>query len=187
MGLGTLVGGWRIVHTVGSKITRQLRRNRRRRHAVCCDLSRHSSVDDAHRYRIGDRRRRRSQGLCRQVERRRQYRNRLDHYVAGRGVDGSSFLRVIRVCPVTLDLPIIKDPQILALILTRLPSLVGNKGPDRQIAIDEETYERTQKAQIAPARSIRRFAVSRQGQIPIGDYVGDVARDAPLDHSKRLA
>jgi hypothetical protein len=35
--------------------------------------------DDADRYRIGDRRRRGSQGLCRQVER----------------VDGSSFLRAL--------------------------------------------------------------------------------------------
>jgi hypothetical protein len=65
--------------------------------------------------------------------------------------------------------------------------LVKNKEPEHQIAIDEETYEPTQKAQIEPACSIRRFAVSREGQMPIGDYVGYVARDAALDHSKRLA
>ena len=44
MALGTLLGGWRIVHTMGSKITRLtpdaglLRRDRRRDHAVRGDL-----------------------------------------------------------------------------------------------------------------------------------------------------
>ena len=98
MGLGTLVGGWRIVHTVGSKITRltpvqgYLRRHGWRHHAICCDLSGHSSIDNTHRYRIGNRRGRGSQGLCGQVERRYQYRHCVDHYVAGCGTNGCHFL-----------------------------------------------------------------------------------------------
>ena len=64
MALGTLFGGWRIVHTMGSKITRLhadaglLRRDRRRDHAVRGDLARRSGLDHAHDHRR-DRRRRR--------------------------------------------------------------------------------------------------------------------------------
>jgi hypothetical protein len=82
---------------------------------------------------------------------------------------------------------IIKDPQILALILPKPPSLVVSLQKGRQIAIDEETYERTQKAKIEPASSIRRSAISHEGQVAIGDYAGDVAWHAALDYSKRLA
>jgi Phosphate transporter family len=81
MGLGTLVGGWRIVHTVGSKITR----------LTPVQGSCAATAGAVMLFAAGDRRRRRSPGLCRQVERRRKYRNRLDHYVAGRGVDAAVF------------------------------------------------------------------------------------------------
>ena len=64
MGLGTLFGGWRIVHTMGSKITRLtpdaglLRRDRRRDHAVPRDRARRSGLDHAHHHRRDHRRRR---------------------------------------------------------------------------------------------------------------------------------
>ena len=82
---------------------------------------------------------------------------------------------------------IIKHPQTLALILLKLPSLVAYGAKRRQIAIDEEAHERTQKAPIEPANSIRGSAISGEGQVPIGNHVGDVAWDAALDYSKRLA
>ena len=62
--LGTLVGGWRIVKTMGSKHHAAdtdaglLRRNRRFGDAVCGDLARHSGIDDAYDYRIDHRGRR---------------------------------------------------------------------------------------------------------------------------------
>jgi hypothetical protein len=69
----------------------------------------------------------------------------------------------------------LKHRQILALLLPKLPSLFITGAKGRQIAIDEEAHERTQKAQIEPAISIRRSAISREGQVAIGNYAGDVA------------
>ena len=63
MGLGTLSGGWRIVRTMGLRITklqaggRLLRGDRRRHHALPRDRTRHPGVDHAHHHRR-DRRRR---------------------------------------------------------------------------------------------------------------------------------
>ena len=83
MGLGTLFGGWRIVHTMGSKITRLtpdaglLRRDRRRHHAVRRDLARHPGLDDAHHHRRDHRRRRGAQGVGGSLECCEQHRDRL--------------------------------------------------------------------------------------------------------------
>ncbi len=58
MAAGTLAGGWRIVKTMGSKITRLtpmqgcLRGDRRFDHVVRGDLARHSGVDHAHHHRL---------------------------------------------------------------------------------------------------------------------------------------
>ena len=91
MAIGTLVGGWRIVRTMGSKITRLtpvqgcLRRNRRLDHAVRRDLARHSGVDHAHHHRLDHRRRRREEGVGGALGRRQRHRHRLDHHDPGRG------------------------------------------------------------------------------------------------------
>jgi PiT family inorganic phosphate transporter len=69
MGLGTLLGGWRIVRTMGSRITRLtpvsglLRRDRRRHHVVRGDRARHPGLDHAYHHRLYHRRRRRAQGV----------------------------------------------------------------------------------------------------------------------------
>ena len=58
MGLGTLFGGWRIVHTMGSQHhpahadAGLLRRDRRRHHAVRRDPPRHPGLDHAHHHRL---------------------------------------------------------------------------------------------------------------------------------------
>ena len=101
IGLGTLVGGWRIVHTVGSKITRMtpvpglLRIRRRRHHAVCRHLPRHTGIDHAHSYWRDHRRRRRKESIRRALEYRRQYRHRLDHYAACDGACGGIMLFIV--------------------------------------------------------------------------------------------
>ena len=89
MALGTLFGGWRIVRTMGSKITRLtpdaglLRRDRRSGYVVSGDLARDSGVDHAHDYR-GDRRRGRCAADIRSaLERGRQYSLCLDRDHAG--------------------------------------------------------------------------------------------------------
>ena len=93
MGLGTLIGGWRIVKTMGSKITRLtpsqgiLRRDRRRDHAVRRHLSRHSGLDHAHHHRRDHRGRRGAQALSGALERRRQHRDGLDRDDPGLGGD----------------------------------------------------------------------------------------------------
>ena len=75
MALGTLFGGWRIVHTMGSRITRLtpdaglLRRDRRRHHPVHGDLSRRSGLDHPHHHRRHRRRRRGAAGLGGALER----------------------------------------------------------------------------------------------------------------------
>jgi PiT family inorganic phosphate transporter len=66
MALGTLFGGWRIVHTMGSKITTAqsdagvLRGNGRGADAVRRDLAGHSGLDHAYDHRRDHRRRRRT-------------------------------------------------------------------------------------------------------------------------------
>ena len=66
MALGTLIGGWRIVHTMGSKITRLtpdaglLRRDRRRDHPVPRHLPRRAGLHHPHHHRRHRRRRRRA-------------------------------------------------------------------------------------------------------------------------------
>ena len=70
LALGTLFGGWRIVHTMGSKITRLnpdagfLRRDRRRDHAVRRHLARHPCLHHPYDHRR-HRRRRRGASACR--------------------------------------------------------------------------------------------------------------------------
>ena len=89
MGLGTLFGGWRIVHTMGSKITRLTPMQ-----GFCAetggaddvvrrDLSRHPGLDDPHHYRRYHRRRRGAQGFGGALERRQQHRHRMDRHAAG--------------------------------------------------------------------------------------------------------
>ena len=90
MGLGTLFGGWRIVHTMGSKITRLTPMQ-----GFCAetggaitlfarDLSRRSGLDHPHDHRRDRRRRCGAQGVGRALERRQQYRGGLGHYACRR-------------------------------------------------------------------------------------------------------
>ena len=64
IGLGTLTGGWRIIETMGTRITKLdqhqgfSRLGRRLGDAVRRLLSRHPGVDHAHHHRLRDRRRR---------------------------------------------------------------------------------------------------------------------------------
>ena len=75
MAMGTLMGGWRIVRTMGLRITQAdadagiLRRDRRRRDAVHRDLARGSGFDHAHHHRRHRRRRRGAAGLGGALER----------------------------------------------------------------------------------------------------------------------
>jgi PiT family inorganic phosphate transporter len=89
MAMGTLMGGWRIVRTMGldHQIDADagiLRRNRRRHHAVPCDLSRRAGIDDPHHYWRHRRRRRRAAGLGGAVECGQFDRLRLGDYDPGR-------------------------------------------------------------------------------------------------------
>ena len=89
IGLGTLVGGWRIVRTVGSKITRMTpvqgccAVSGRRHHAVRCNLFGDSRLHHPHRNGLCYRRRRGAQGLRGSLEHRGQYCHRLDRHAAG--------------------------------------------------------------------------------------------------------
>jgi PiT family inorganic phosphate transporter len=77
MALGTLMGGWRIVRTMGLRITKLtpmqgvLRRDRGCRDAVHGDLSRGSRLDHAHHHRRHRWRRRSAAGLGGALERRK--------------------------------------------------------------------------------------------------------------------
>ena len=67
-----------------------LRGDRRRHHAVCGDMARHSGFDHAHHHRRHRRRRRGAARLGRAVGHRRQYRHRLgDHDTGHRGDRGA--------------------------------------------------------------------------------------------------
>ena len=89
MALGTLLGGWRIVHTMGSKITRLiaaaglLRRDRRGDHPVPGHLPRRAGLDHPHHHRRHRRRRRGPAGLRGALERGQQHRLGLDRDPAG--------------------------------------------------------------------------------------------------------
>jgi len=92
MGLGTLLGGWRIVHTMGSRITRLMRRDRRRDHAVHGDGGGNPGLDDAHHHRRDRRRRRVAAALGGALERRGEHRRRLGADAAGVGCGGCDLL-----------------------------------------------------------------------------------------------
>ena len=100
MGLGTLVGGWRIVKTMGSKITRLTPMQ-----GFCAetggaitlfarDLARHSGLDHPHHHRLHHRRRRRAKrlsavrwGVANNIV------DRLDHHDPGVGLHRRARLR----------------------------------------------------------------------------------------------
>ena len=97
MALGTLVGGWRIVKTMGSRITpkagsRFLRRDRGSDDAIFGDIVWGSGVDDAYNHRRHHRSRCRAQGLGSSLGHRRKYHHRLGNHAPRRGSDRCSIL-----------------------------------------------------------------------------------------------
>ena len=86
IGLGTLTGGWRIIETMGTRITKLSqhqgfsRFGRRVDHAVRGVLARHPGVDDAHHHRLRDRRGRRAPRLGGALGRGGQRDDRLGHH-----------------------------------------------------------------------------------------------------------
>ncbi len=84
IGLGTLFGGWRIVKTMGQRITKLkpvggfAAETRRRNFGRPRHLSRHTGIDHAHHHRRHHRRRRGAALVGRALGRRRQYRHRVD-------------------------------------------------------------------------------------------------------------
>jgi hypothetical protein len=106
MGLGTLVGGWRIVHTVGSKITRMTPVQ-----GFCAStggavmLFAATYLDHAHRDGSYHRRRRRTQGFRGALEHRRQHRHCLGHHASGGGANGRAVLSVIRSSQLIVAMP----------------------------------------------------------------------------------
>ena len=89
MGLGTLLGGWRIVRTMGSRITRLTPFQ-----GFCAetggaitlvrgDRARCPRLDHAYHHRLHHRRGRRAQGVGGALEGGEQYRDRLDHHHPG--------------------------------------------------------------------------------------------------------
>ena len=88
MGLGTLIGGWRIVHTMGSKITRLtpmqgfLCRNRRSYCSVWGNVAWRSRIHNAHDHRLYYWSGSRAKVVRRSLERCYQYCGRLDHHLA---------------------------------------------------------------------------------------------------------
>ena len=99
MGLGTLFGGWRIVKTMGSKITRLTPMQ-----GFCAetggaitlflrDRARRAGLDDAHHHRGDHRRRRGAARLRRALGRRPRHRRRLDRHHPGLGADRGAVLR----------------------------------------------------------------------------------------------
>ncbi len=93
MALGTLLGGWRIVRTMGSRITHltpqqgRLRRDCRFDHAVCRQLAGHSRLHHPHHHRRHCRRRRGAAPQRRALERGQGHCRGLDHHHAGGGPD----------------------------------------------------------------------------------------------------
>ena len=93
MALGTLFGGWRIVHTMGSRITRLTPMQ-----GFCAETGGaitlflatwpgHSGLHHPHHHRRDRRRRRRAAGLGGALERGHGHRDGLVHHHAGRGAD----------------------------------------------------------------------------------------------------
>ena len=98
MALGTLVGGWRIVKTMGSRITRLkagsrfLRRDRGSDDPLFGDVVRGSGVDDAYNHRRHHGSRGCAQGLGSSLGHCRKYHHRLGDHAARRGSDRRSVL-----------------------------------------------------------------------------------------------
>ena len=101
MGLGTLMGGWRIVKTMGLRITRLTPMQ-----GFCAETggaatlfaatcARRSGLDHAHHHRRHRRRRRGAPGLRRALERRELHRLRLGHHHSGVGVRCGADLRAV--------------------------------------------------------------------------------------------
>ena len=91
MGLGTLTGGWRIIETMGTRITKLTQHQ-----GFCASaggsimlfarlLLRHSGFDDPHDYRLRHRRRRRAARIGGALGCRRQYHDRVAHHHSGIG------------------------------------------------------------------------------------------------------
>ena len=99
IGLGTLIGGWRIVRTVGSKITRMTPVQGCCASAggaimlFCRHLFGHSGLHHPHRNRLNHRRRCGAQSVRRSLEHCRQHCYRVDRDVAGLGAHGRALLR----------------------------------------------------------------------------------------------
>ena len=93
MALGTMSGGWKIVHTMGSKITRLTpaqgfcAETGGRHHAVHGDDGRHPGILDAHHHRRDRRRRLGAAAERGPLERRQPDRHRLGGDAARRGAD----------------------------------------------------------------------------------------------------
>ena len=97
MALGTFCGGWRIVHTMGSRITPEadpglLRRDRRRARAIRRDLARRAGIHDAHRHRLDHRRRCGAPHLRRPLGRRARHRRGVGHHAPRIGRGGGALL-----------------------------------------------------------------------------------------------
>ena len=101
MGLGTLFGGWRIVKTMGSKITRLTPMQ-----GFCAETGGAITlfgatylgvpVSTTHTITGCDHRRRRgAQGFGGALERRHQHRDGLDHHDAGHGADRGDLLLAV--------------------------------------------------------------------------------------------
>ena len=103
MALGTLLGGWRIVKTMGSRITRLhsspglLRRDRRGNHIIWGDLPGDTGFDDAYDYRRRYRRWSRTPLFSRALERGELDRRSLGPDTSGSRADRRS--RLLGGCP----------------------------------------------------------------------------------------
>ncbi len=115
MGLGTLLGGWQIVHTMGSKITRLSptgqRGDRRRAHAVRRHLSRHTGLDHAYHHRRHRRSRGGQESVGGALERGEQHRSSLGRHAAGDRPDRRAVLSCVRRDPLRPGLEI--DTEVM--------------------------------------------------------------------------
>ena len=94
IGLGTLTGGWRIIETMGTRITKLDQHQGFSASAggigdaVRRLLSRHSGVDHAHHHRLRDRRRRGAARIGGALGHRPERHDRVDHHHPGIGDRG---------------------------------------------------------------------------------------------------